>query len=216
MMNLFCATVLRFSFIMFGLFGLSYSILVSSFHFISSFVMPQMCGSCGHKKAKWDNHTSCLSCSKCSVDNKCDICSIWSLDTWYSAIRRLSYLSRMPKKQDITLPQSSKFSKKANVYDIFSHPGSGAEEVPLVQTEDVVSNIRSDNILQAGLTTLCQMSGLKIAILGLFSQMNLKISLHKAINYQTILLPVMRRFLVIPNQCIKMLIKILERKIPVP
>ena len=40
--------------------------------------------------------------------------------------------------------QSSNVSKKADVDGASSHQGSGAEEVPSVQTDDVVSNVRSD------------------------------------------------------------------------
>lgn len=106
--------------------------------------MPQLRGSCGHKKAKWDNHPSCLSCSNCTVDNKCDICISWSEDTWYSAIRRRAYSSRssrMPRKQDESQRQAS---KKSAIDDTSSHHDSGAEEALSVRADDVVSNARSD------------------------------------------------------------------------
>ena len=109
--------------------------------------MPQLRGNCGHKKAKWDNHPSCLSCSNCSVDNKCDICISWSEDTWYSAIRRRAYSSRssrMPRKQDESQQQASKASKKNAIDDASSHHDSGAEEALSVRADDVVSNARSD------------------------------------------------------------------------
>lgn len=109
--------------------------------------MPQLRGNCGHKKAKWDNHPSCLSCSNCTVDNKCDICISWSEDTWYSAIRRRAYSSRssrMPRKQDESQRQASKASKKSAIDDASSHHDSGAEEALSVRADDVVSNARSD------------------------------------------------------------------------
>ena len=106
--------------------------------------MPQLRSSCGHKKAKWDNHSSCLSCCNCTVDNNCNICISWSEDIWYSAIRRRSYSSRMPRRQDES--QTKKVSKKAAVNDTSSHHGSGAEEALSVRTDCVVQNVRSDKI----------------------------------------------------------------------
>ena len=106
------------------------------------FVMPQLRGSCGHKKAKWDNHSSCLSCCNCTVDNKCNICISLSEDIWYSAISRRSYSSRMPRRQDESQPK--KVSKKAAVNDNSSHHGLGAEEAVSVRTDCFVQNVRSD------------------------------------------------------------------------
>ena len=118
---------------------------MSPFQFIfqfTFFVMPQLRSSCGHKKAKWDNHSSCLSCCNCTVDNKCNICISWSEDIWYSPIRRRSYSSRMPRRQDESQPKE--VSKKAAANDTSSHHGSGAEEVPSDQTDCVLQNVCSD------------------------------------------------------------------------
>ncbi|KAH3749819.1 hypothetical protein DPMN_184334 [Dreissena polymorpha] len=54
--------------------------------------MPQSRGSCGHIRAAWDNHGSCLSCAGCTQDNCCPFCEHWSADTW--AIKRRTFKSR--------------------------------------------------------------------------------------------------------------------------
>ena len=72
------------------------------------------------------------------------ICISWSEDIWYSAIRRRSYSSRMPRRQDESQPK--KVSKKAAVNDTSSHHGSVAEEALSVRTDCVVQNVRSDKL----------------------------------------------------------------------
>lgn len=62
--------------------------------------MPQVRGTCGHPKATWDNHPNCLSCSRCSVDNRCDICAQWSTTTWHCAIFRRTYSARSKMSKD--------------------------------------------------------------------------------------------------------------------
>ena len=62
--------------------------------------MPQTRGSCGHPKATWDNHPNCLSCSRCSVDNRRDICSQWSTTTWHCVIFRRTYSARSKMCKD--------------------------------------------------------------------------------------------------------------------
>ncbi|KAH3890974.1 hypothetical protein DPMN_015065 [Dreissena polymorpha] len=54
--------------------------------------MPQTRGSCGHIRAAWDNHDSCLSCAGCTQENCCPFCEHWSVDTW--AIKRRPFKSR--------------------------------------------------------------------------------------------------------------------------
>ncbi|KAH3820818.1 hypothetical protein DPMN_122567 [Dreissena polymorpha] len=59
----------------------------------------QLRGVCGHLKASWDNHNTFLSCTLCTVDHKCSICSSWDDDIWQKAIRRRTFLSR--KRPDV-------------------------------------------------------------------------------------------------------------------
>ena len=35
-------------------------------------------GKCGHLKAKWDNHPTCISCTACIRVYPCSICSNWT------------------------------------------------------------------------------------------------------------------------------------------
>ena len=63
--------------------------------------MPQIRGSCGNRKAAWDSNLSCLFSSNCSVDNKCQICTNWSQDTWYKVIFRQRFVDKMPAKKKV-------------------------------------------------------------------------------------------------------------------
>ena len=53
-------------------------------------------GSCGHIKARLDNHHNCLKCSSCSKLSTCSTCSSWSEQTWLLAERRRTYSARRP------------------------------------------------------------------------------------------------------------------------
>ena len=76
--------------------------------------MPQLRGSCGHCKASWDSHISCLSCSLCSRSNTCNICCNWSSSTWSLADKRRTYKGRMAKvKQTKKTKKSTSFSQRA-------------------------------------------------------------------------------------------------------
>ena len=58
---------------------------------------------CGHIKARWHNHPSCLSCTSCSRNSICYICSQWSHDVWILAENRRIHAKRrhiMTKKRD--------------------------------------------------------------------------------------------------------------------
>ena len=50
--------------------------------------MSQIRGSCGHLKASWDNHPSCLSCSHCSFESRCGVCKLWTSSVWTLAVNR--------------------------------------------------------------------------------------------------------------------------------
>ena len=39
-------------------------------------------GNCGHLKAKWDTHLSCLTCNSCTRISPCYICSSWTEKVW--------------------------------------------------------------------------------------------------------------------------------------
>ncbi len=54
-------------------------------------------GTCGHKKAEWDNHPHCLSCCGCSKEHACLVSREWVGDTWKKAAkhkRGRTYASR--------------------------------------------------------------------------------------------------------------------------
>ncbi|KAH3794936.1 hypothetical protein DPMN_148477 [Dreissena polymorpha] len=74
--------------------------------------MPQTRGSCGHIRAAWDNHGSCLSCAGCTQDNCCPFCEHWSADTW--AIKCRPFKSRGRNKN------SSDQSRESSVCRDFS------------------------------------------------------------------------------------------------
>ncbi|KAH3851876.1 hypothetical protein DPMN_094363 [Dreissena polymorpha] len=51
-------------------------------------------GSCGHIKARWDFHDTCLACTGCTLLKKCAVCDVWSYDIWTQAGRRRTSISR--------------------------------------------------------------------------------------------------------------------------
>ena len=57
-------------------------------------------GDCGHIKAQWDNHHSCLKCSSCSRLSTCCTCSTWSEETWILADKCCMYASKKSQDRD--------------------------------------------------------------------------------------------------------------------
>ncbi|KAH3881806.1 hypothetical protein DPMN_005733 [Dreissena polymorpha] len=78
--------------------------------------MPQTRGSCGHTKAAWDNHGSCLSCAGCTQDNFCPSCEHWSADTW--AIKRRPFKSRGRNKNSSDQSRESSVCRDFSPHDL--------------------------------------------------------------------------------------------------
>ena len=68
------------------------------------------CGNCGHLKAKWDTHLSCLTCNSCTCISPCYICSSWTEKVWNLAERRRLHATR---KSVMTQKRKQKKSKKS-------------------------------------------------------------------------------------------------------
>ena len=68
-------------------------------------------GNCGHLKAKWDTHLSCLTCNSCTRISPCYICSSWTEKVWKLAERRRLHATR---KSVMTQKRKQKKSKKSN------------------------------------------------------------------------------------------------------
>ena len=67
-------------------------------------------GNCGHLKAKWDTHLSCLTCNSCTRISPCYICSSWTEKVWNLAERRCLHATR---KSVMTQKRKQKKSKKS-------------------------------------------------------------------------------------------------------
>ena len=67
-------------------------------------------GNCGHLKAKWDTHLSCLTCNSCTRISLCYICSSWTEKVWNLAERRRLHATR---KSVMTQKRKQKKSKKS-------------------------------------------------------------------------------------------------------
>ena len=67
-------------------------------------------GNCGHLKAKWDTHLSCLTCNSCTRISPCYICSSWTEKVWNLAERRRLHATR---KLVMTQKRKQKKSKKS-------------------------------------------------------------------------------------------------------
>ena len=65
---------------------------------------------CGHLKAKWDTHLSCLTCNSCTHISPCYICSSWTEKVWNLAERRRLHATR---KSVMTQKRKQKKSKKS-------------------------------------------------------------------------------------------------------
>ena len=66
-------------------------------------------GNCGHIKAKWDTHLSCLTCNSCTRISPCYICSSWTPKVWNLAEQRRLYATR---KSVMTQKRKQKKQKK--------------------------------------------------------------------------------------------------------
>ncbi|KAH3887168.1 hypothetical protein DPMN_011184 [Dreissena polymorpha] len=78
--------------------------------------MPQTRGSCGHIRAAWDNHGSCLSCAGCTKDSCCPFCEHWSADTW--AIKRRPFKSRGRDKNSSDQSRESSVCRDFSPHDL--------------------------------------------------------------------------------------------------
>ena len=67
-------------------------------------------GNCGHLKAKWDTHLSCLTCNSCTRISPCYICSSWTEKVWNPAERRRFHATR---KSVMTQKRKQKKSRKS-------------------------------------------------------------------------------------------------------
>ena len=85
------------------------------------------CGKCGHLKAKWDNHPTCISCTACLCVSPCSVCSNWNTKVWCLAEKRCLYSTR---KWVMTQKRRQKKSKKtksqSDLSDNGAHDGSTA------------------------------------------------------------------------------------------
>ena len=70
-------------------------------------------GNCGHLKAKWDNHPSCLSCNSCTRISPCSICSSWTAKVWNLAERRCLHATRKSVMMQRRKQKKSKKTKKS-------------------------------------------------------------------------------------------------------
>ena len=86
--------------------------------------MPQTRGSCGHIRAAWDNHGSCLSCAGCTQDNCCPFCEHWSVDTW--AIKRRPFKSRRRNMRSSGQSRESSVSRDFFPHDLDHMPSGDA------------------------------------------------------------------------------------------
>lgn len=66
-------------------------IFVTWIFLILCYMLVQTRRHCGHNKAVWDNHYTCLSCSFCSRFNTCEVYKIWNIDIWSKAKKRWKY-----------------------------------------------------------------------------------------------------------------------------
>ena len=58
-------------------------------HTFSRLFMKIVHGVCGHIKARWDNHQSCLSCPSCCRLSTCSSCSHWSESVWVLSDKKI-------------------------------------------------------------------------------------------------------------------------------
>ena len=106
------------------------SFLVTVLFTVIALLMSQVCGSCRHLKASWDNHPRCFACSCCSFQSRCQICKLWSSSIWTLASNRRAYIQRkvaMDKKKMGKKEASSRdtVSKTVEGSNDDHQPGSG-------------------------------------------------------------------------------------------
>ena len=70
-------------------------------------------GNCGHLKAKWDTHLSCLTCNSCTRISPCYICSSWTEKVWNLAERKRLHATRKSVMMQKRKQKKSKKSKKS-------------------------------------------------------------------------------------------------------
>ena len=71
-------------------------------------------GNCGHLKAKWDTHLSCLTCNSCTRISPCSICSSWTAKVWNLAERRRLHATRKSVMMQRRKQKKSKKTKKSH------------------------------------------------------------------------------------------------------
>ena len=70
-------------------------------------------GNCGHLKAKWDTHLSCLTCNSCTRISPCYICSSSTAKVWTLAERKRLYATRKSVMMQRRKQKKSKKTKKS-------------------------------------------------------------------------------------------------------
>ena len=84
-------------------------------------------GKCGHLKAKWDNHPTCISCTACLRFSPCSFCSNWTTKEWSLAEKRRLYSTRkwvMAQKR--RQKKSKKTKSQSDLSDNGTHDGNTA------------------------------------------------------------------------------------------
>ena len=71
-------------------------------------IMSQTRGACGHLKAAFDKHVTCMSFYGCTYDTQCGVCSLWSPDIW--DITRARRTAKSRRKTSSIYSSSSDFS----------------------------------------------------------------------------------------------------------
>ena len=92
------------------------------------------CGNCGHLKAKWDNHPSCISCTVCLRISPCSICSIWTKKVWDLAEKRRLYATRKSVMTQKRKQKKSKKNKKSTQSDLSDNGSIDGSTAPLSYT----------------------------------------------------------------------------------
>ena len=112
---------------------------------------------CGHLKAKWDNHPSCISCTACLHVSPCSICSKWTNREWSLAEKRRLYSThKWVMAQKRKQKKSKKTKSQSDLSDNGTHDGSTA---PLSYTAwgrthqgGSLGNLESDRALSPPVT----------------------------------------------------------------
>ena len=79
----------------------AYNNLIDTLPFISLYI-PQIRGSCGHLKGKYNSHSSCINCSGCSRFNCCVQCHSLTVSIWDLAEKRRSFRGRQMGKKKVS------------------------------------------------------------------------------------------------------------------